>query len=144
MGVIRYITFGLILLGVLAGVGAADEVLSLVAHFWKPIAVGAMLLFVFSGARSLLWPSDVERFLRTPTIRKTKYGIIAVRANGTVIVRAPSGEEAIRISGWDMHTPEGENFLVANHMVGDFVPHNAVHKGQGIFEVRVQPWPDEY
>jgi len=139
----KWIVFGMIGVGLLAGLGVASQLLEIVLYFWKPIAVGVGILLVISMGQGLLFPSEMERYLRTPTITGKKYGIIATKRNGTIVVRAPSGADAIDIAGWELRTPEGKNILVASHMVGNFVPQDAVHRGQGIFEVKVESWPSE-
>ena len=60
--------------------------------------------------------------------KKNNYGVISCES-GVITVYAPSGTEALHIAGMDGVTAEGENFIVANH------------KGNGIFEIKTEPWP---
>lgn len=57
-----------------------------------------------------------------------KYRVLS-HSNGSIIVRAPSGADALQIAGMNGRTAAGEKFTVANH------------KGGGVYEIRMEDWP---
>jgi hypothetical protein len=76
---------------------------------------------------------SIKSFLQTWQVIKhdtppgKKYGPIP----GTNLVRAPSGEEALRLAGMDGRTQAGNKFTVANH------------KGNGVYEIKAEDWPQQ-
>jgi hypothetical protein len=61
------------------------------------------------------------------TTKKSKYGVLEV-GETYIKVRAPSGEEALRIAGAQGMTLEGNRYIAANH------------QGGGIYYVETEDW----
>jgi len=61
--------------------------------------------------------------------KKNKYGILEV-SKTYIKVKAPSGEEALRIAGMDGKTISGGNYISANHQ-GNGIYYIEIEKGNG-------------